>query len=183
MEMISDILARYSTDKVNPHTYGGTYNYLFKDFDRSAPLNILEIGVQKGGSLCAWADYFPNATVTGIDIADQVLPEYRRKEINYIFQDINDYKTDTKFDIIIDDGSHYLKDVARSVSLLSRNLTVGGIFIIEDVQFPDTLIPMVNDILNPNWDYNGDFRWMVSYYNHSIPGLEDDFLFIIKRKI
>lgn len=181
MEMISEILARYNTDKVSPHTYGQSYDALFSQFDREEPLNILEIGIQKGGSLCAWRDYFPNATVTGIDIVDEVLPEYRRDSISYIICDINDYKTTTNFDIVIDDGSHWLKDVVHSVALFSKLLNVNGIMIIEDVQKDDVWIPAILNVLSPQLDYNNGFKWVVSHYNGSVAGLEDNFLYIIKR--
>lgn len=37
---------------------------------RDSVKNILELGVQGGGSLKMWQDYFPNAHVFGVDIAD-----------------------------------------------------------------------------------------------------------------
>lgn len=178
---ISDILAKYDTDKVNPHTYGPAYDSLFAEFDQEAKLNIMEIGVQKGGSLCAWQDYFPNATVSGLDIVDVVLPEYRRHGINYILCDINDYKTDTMFDIVVDDGSHWLKDVVRAVDVFSRKLNVDGIMVIEDVQFPNKLIPTVQEVLRVNLDYNKGFKWELSYSDGWKKGLEDDNLLVLKR--
>ena len=129
---ISKILAKYETDKVNGHCYGDAYDSIFSKYDRNAPLNILEVGTQKGGSLLAWKEYFPNATVTGIDIIDVVKPEYRSDKINYIFTDIKDYKSDQVFDIIIDDGSHFLHDVLYVVNNLKYKLLV-----IEDVQSQD----------------------------------------------
>ena len=76
---ISELLSLYKSDKVDPHTYGEAYDELFNEFDKQGNLNILEIGTQKGGSLCAWQDFFPNAKVTGLDIVDVVEPEYRRE--------------------------------------------------------------------------------------------------------
>lgn len=134
---ISSILARYDTDKVTGHRYGPTYDELFAAFDRNAPLNILEIGTQKGGSLCAWQDYFPNATVTGVDIVDVVKPEYRRDGIRYVISDIKAWQTDETFDIVIDDGSHFFEDVAYVVETFRPKLRKGGILVIEDVQSTD----------------------------------------------
>ena len=181
--MISDILARYKTDKVNPHTYGGTYDSLFKEFDRNDRLNILEIGTQKGGSLCAWKDYFPNSNVTGLDIVDVVLPEYRRPDINYVICDINEFKTREMYDIIIDDGSHWLKDVVHSVVLLSKHLKLGGVMIIEDVQNSKTWLPTIRTLVSTQLEYNQGFRWLVGVYNGSEEGLEDNFLIILKRDV
>lgn len=129
---ISEILAKYDTDKVNGHCYGEAYDEIFSKFDREAPLNILEIGTQKGGSLSAWKEYFPNAKVTGIDIIDVVKPEYRSKDIDYIVSDVKDHKTDEEFDIVIDDGSHFIEDVLYAVD--NFRLKQGGVMVIEDVQ-------------------------------------------------
>lgn len=178
---ISEILALYQTDKVNPHTYGPTYDELFKLFNREDPISILEIGTQKGGSLCAWRDYFPNATITGIDIVDVVKPEYRRDDINYIICDINDYKTDEMFDIIIDDGSHWLKDVVHSLSKLSKQMKIGGVFVVEDVQSTKIWIPVLLNIISPQFDYNKGYNWSVAHYNGSVDGNEDNYLFMFKR--
>lgn len=131
---ISSILAQYDTDKVNPHRYGPAYDELFSQFDRNAPLNILEIGVQKGGSLCAWQDYFPNATITGVDIVDGVKPEYRREGITYVTSDIRKWETDQTFDIIIDDGSHFDHDVRFVIDNFAGKLRPGGLLIVEDIQ-------------------------------------------------
>jgi trans-aconitate methyltransferase len=131
---ISEILSQYETDKVKDHHYGDAYDSLLGRFDRNASLNILEIGTQKGGSLCAWQDYFPNAKVTGVDIVDVVKPEYRRDSINYVFMDIKDWKTDEMFDIIIDDGSHFAQDVSFVIKNYQNKLKDGGILIVEDIQ-------------------------------------------------
>lgn len=131
---ISEILAKYDTDKVKGHNYGRAYDELFKQFDRDAKLNILEIGTQKGGSLLAWKEYFPNATITGVDIVDVVKPEYRSENITYVLSDIKEWKTDQTFDIIIDDGSHFLEDVRYVVDKFQDKLRPNGLLIVEDVQ-------------------------------------------------
>lgn len=131
---ISKILSKYDTDKVTGHCYGATYDKLFSGFNRSDKLNILEVGTQKGGSLLAWKEYFPNATVTGVDIVDVVLPEYRSKDITYIISDIKDFKTDQMFDIVIDDGSHFIDDVVFVINTYTEKLKPRGILIVEDIQ-------------------------------------------------
>ena len=131
---ISEILLKYDTDKVRDHHYGDAYDELFNKFDRNAPLNILEIGTQKGGSLCAWQDYFPNAKITGVDIVDVVKPEYRRDNITYIVSDIKDWQTDEMYDIIIDDGSHFALDVAWVIKNYKDKVKNGGLFLVEDIQ-------------------------------------------------
>lgn len=181
MEMISEILKRYDTDKVDPHTYGEVYDKLFGEFNREAPLNILEIGTQKGGSLCAWKDYFPNAKITGIDIVDVVKPEYKRDDIKYITCDINEYKTNEMFDLVIDDGSHYLKDVVHSVAYFSQKLNLGGIMIIEDVQNFNVWFPTIENIISSELDYNKGYVWLIAEINMWLPEVRDNCLSVIKR--
>jgi len=156
---ISKILAGYKTDKVNGHCYGDFYDDLFSKYDRDDRINILEIGTQKGGSLCAWRDYFPNAKITGIDIIDVVKEEYKRDSINYIFMDVKDFKSDEVFDIIIDDGSHFLKDVLYVVDNLKYKVLV-----IEDVQSQEWLNHISGQVV--------DLRHINNNY--------DDFLIICK---
>ena len=42
------------------------------------------------------------------------------------------------FDIIIEDASHFLKDQIISLFLLFRKLNSGGLFVIEELDFPGT---------------------------------------------
>lgn len=138
---ISEILAKYDTDKVNGHCYGDFYDQLFEKYDRNAPLKILEVGTQKGGSLLAWKEYFPNAEVIGIDIVDVVTNEYRLDTVTRIISDIKDWKSDTEYDIIIDDGSHFLEDVLYVVQNFKYKTLV-----IEDTQAPDTWVREISKI-------------------------------------
>jgi len=131
---ISEILSKYDTDKIVGHSYGEAYDKLFEKFDRNAEISILEIGIQKGGSLCAWRDYFPNAAVTGVDIVDAVKPEYRRADIAYVLNDIKKWNPPYTFDIIIDDGSHFTEDVLYVIDNYEGKLRPGGLLIVEDIQ-------------------------------------------------
>ena len=127
---ISEILAKYDTDKVRDHSYGDAYNELFNRFNREDKLSILEIGVQKGWSLKAWQDYFPNAEIIGVDIKD----EREIKVGEFILSDVKNYKTDRTFDIIIDDGSHFPNDVEFVIKNFKDKLKPNGVMIIEDIQ-------------------------------------------------
>src|SRR5262245_6318262 len=51
--------------------YLGVYETLFAPL-REKPITLLEIGVQNGGSLEIWGEYFRNATaIVGVDINPQ----------------------------------------------------------------------------------------------------------------
>ena len=105
-------------------------------------INILEIGVQNGGSLEIWADFFNNAEkIIGCDI-DPKCGEliFENERISIVIGDVNDYKTynrivqvSQQFDIIIDDGSHNSSDIIRSFSRYFPLLRTNGIYVIEDL--------------------------------------------------
>ena len=176
---ISEILKKYDTDKNREHEYGGVYDHIFGRFDRNATLNILEIGTQKGESLLAWKEYFPNAKVTGIDIVDVV--EYRSDAVNYVVQDVNDYRTDEMFDIVIDDGSHWLKDVVHTVSYFSQKLKLGGCIVIEDVQNPKVWQDAIYEILFPHWEYNKGHEYTLEYVDNTQVSKVDDYLIVVTK--
>lgn len=183
---ISELLLKYKTDKnygtIVPklgHCYGNSYDKIFEKFDKESNLNFLEIGIQKGGSLLAWKDFFKNANVYGIDIVDEILEEYKRNDIEYIISDVKhpsvkEKLNKIKFDIIIDDGSHFISDVLYVVSEFLPLLNDGGVLIIEDCQNPENWMNQISKIIPDN------FR--LSYEDlRQINGHYDDFLIIIEK--
>lgn len=129
---ISHYLNKNGSDKCRTHTYQYLYDDLLASFDRNAPIDILESGVEYGGSLAAWKEYFPNARVTGVDIKD--VRKHKRDDVEFIVGDIKEYKPDRLFDLIIEDGDHSNHDALWSGVHLSKHLKIGGTLIIEDVQ-------------------------------------------------
>ena len=131
----------YNSDKVE-HGYIDIYHEYFKKI-KDEKLKILEIGIADGYSLLTWSDYFKNSTIIGIDIhkIDIVEKKLDRKNIeihqgsqndeNFIKSIIDKYGS---FDVIIDDGSHIVKDVKKSFKLLFPTLTNNGLYIVEDMQ-------------------------------------------------
>ena len=118
---IESLFEKYGSNKFM-HEYAKIYfSYLEKLKDKK--LNILEIGIADGKSLKAWSDYFSNSTIIGIDIkkidknkkgldkSNIEVYQGSQSDKKFIEDIINKYK---KFDIIIDDGSHYPKDVINS---------------------------------------------------------------------
>lgn len=55
------------TDKHTVHAYMDTYESKFAP-RRFTAKRVLEIGINHGGSLRMWHDYFPNAEIYAIDI-------------------------------------------------------------------------------------------------------------------
>jgi trans-aconitate methyltransferase len=146
---ISEILMTYKTDKARDHSYGPFYDQLFARFDKEAPLNILELGVQGGGSLLAWKDYFPNANVQGIDISDSRHKEYISDRVTFTKIDLRDFQIDDdmRYDIIIDDSDHFIGTQMFIVERFYPFLNSGGVLVIEDVQSPEVDVADIKKIL------------------------------------
>lgn len=111
-------------------------------FDRNRPINLLEIGIQNGGSLEIWAKYFPNAVnIIGCDInPDCSTLNYSEPNIHLFVGNANDstihrsiLEVAPKLDIVIDDGSHKSSDIVRSFALYFPDLEEGGLYIAEDL--------------------------------------------------
>lgn len=186
---VAELLLKYKTDKnygtIEPnlgHCYGDSYDSIFEMFDRDGDITLLEIGIQKGGSLLAWKDYFKKSKIYGVDIVDVILDEYRRDDITYIISDINNESVkeqlkDVMFDIIIDDGSHMLPDVIYVVNNYLSKLNNGGVLVVEDCQSPENWLNQINWIIETMGD-----QYTISVSDlRKINGHYDDFLIIIQK--
>lgn len=97
---------------------------------------LLEIGVQRGGSLHYWAARFPSAFIQGVDI-DPACKEASGDRVEIITLDQTDpllenFKPNT-FDVIIDDGCHWGFAQRASFKMLWPALCEGGVYVIEDL--------------------------------------------------
>ena len=117
------------------------YDRLLDEY-RDEAVNLLEIGIQNGGSLEIWSKYFRNyQTLIGCDIhPDCANLRYEDPRIHVIVGDACTPDTRdriigcaSQFNIIIDDGSHRSGDIIRVFSLYFPLLAAGGTFIVEDI--------------------------------------------------
>lgn len=106
---------------------------------QNQPLRLLEIGVQKGGSLFTWQQYFPQAAIAGIDI-DPACAQFEQENIRVFIGDQADVnflesvnRSAGPFDIIIDDGGHTMNQQITSFKTLFPLLKDNGIYVIEDL--------------------------------------------------
>ncbi len=178
--MLRQLVDNTLTDKDTVHSYLDTYEELFKD--RQNISNLLEIGIDKGGSLKLWSDYFKNATIHGMDIRNVLeVKDIERTTIDFI--DAYDRKNipNKKYDIIIDDGPHTFMSVIRFLFYYLPLLTNDGIAIIEDVQIIGC-IDMFNLIIEEHFP---ELRQCVSVYDlRKNKNRYDDILYVIdKRKM
>ena len=119
--------------------YGPIYDRHFADF-RDQAINILEIGVLKGGSMRLWAKYFPHANIFGIDI-DEECQQYESDRTKIFIGDQGDVSflrnvkaKIPRIDIIIDDGSHRAKDQKITFEEMYYHLRMPGVYLIEDIE-------------------------------------------------
>ena len=127
------------TDK-GPQDHGFTEVYeRFLFTKRNEPIRILEIGIDQGGSLKTWADYFPKARIYGIDIEDRRSMETDRVKTFVADQSKRDQlgaflaKYPGPYDLILDDGGHSMEQQQVSLGFLFPHVKPGGIYVVEDV--------------------------------------------------
>jgi len=127
--------------------YLSRYETLFAAY-RDLPVNLLEIGVQNGGSVEIWAKYFTKAErIVGVDINARCGGlTFDDARIQVIVSDATSSEAQNivvgNFDIIIDDGSHYDIDIVKGFASWFKRLKVGGLYIIEDMHCCQRFAPI-----------------------------------------
>lgn len=119
--------------------YFDIYESIFRRFKDMENLKILEIGVNRGGSLQMWKQYFkPGTKIVGIDI-DKGCKQLEEPNIEIRIGSQNDrgflseiVKEYENFDIIIDDGSHINEHQITSFQGLFEAVKNDGIYLCED---------------------------------------------------
>lgn len=142
MKTLKEIYGGYQNnehygDKGTIHTYIDVYEDILSKYRENS--TVLEIGIFHGHSLKMWNEYFINSKIIGADITDAYLRDTIKEEkYNIIIADatkesfLNKLGDDT-FDVIIDDGSHRLKDQVKTFNLLKNRMNKGGLYVIEDI--------------------------------------------------
>ena len=142
--------------------YFREYDAYFAEY-RDRPVRLMEIGVQGGGSLSMWKEYFPHAKIVGVDIDDCS---------RFATSDISIYQGDQAdpvflasipgtFDIIIDDGGHTMRQQQVSFQHLFPRVNEGGMYVIEDLHtsyWPEfgggyTMMEFLKDLIDEMHDW------------------------------
>lgn len=122
------------------HHYFDAYHRHFAPFRNIQP-TVIEIGVQKGGSLSMWGNYFgPGARIFGIDVDPDCVD--RAPEGTKVF--IGD-QADKAFlaqvvaetgppDVVIDDGGHTSSQLINSFEALYPTMKRPGVYFVEDTE-------------------------------------------------
>ena len=137
-------IKRNSKIIIDGHGYSKFYENYFKII-KNKKLDILEIGSFYGNASAALYFYFQKANIFSADIFPDLF-SYSSERIKNFYVDSsketsiekNIIKLNQSFDIIIEDASHSFKDQIISLFMLFHKLNRGGIFIVEELDFPDT---------------------------------------------
>jgi hypothetical protein len=136
---------KYRTDKASAHhDYLNTYEQYLKKYKGREIVLVDAIGgyefIDRGGeSLRMWAEYFPQATIIGIDIYEKMLDippnvklfkcnQASSNGMNKIFDMVG------KPTVFIDDFSHFNKETIETFEIVFPLLNNGGIYIVEDIE-------------------------------------------------
>jgi len=144
MSELKALFDKHGSDK-GDHGYHIVYEEEFAK-RRNDEINILEVGVWMGNSIAAMLEYFPKATIYGIDIFTRVKPELvkplQNSRVHWLQCDSTDPQSlqlikkhwgDVAFDFIIDDGAHTPDANARTFRNMVQRLSKEGTYWIEDV--------------------------------------------------
>lgn len=138
---LSELAEKHGTDKgMKQHGYTQYYSMFF-DAVREKENNLLEIGIDKGGSIKMWQDYFPNSRIYGIDLRSDYEYLLDHRTSTHIVDQSNKGELivfasqfpEGHFNIIVDDGSHKSSDMILTFETLFPYLASGGYYVIEDL--------------------------------------------------
>ena len=143
MQSLRECFDKHGCDRGSRHSYERVYEPLFEPI-RLEPLRILEIGVWRGAGIWAWLDYFPKATVFGIDTFQRVPPSQvevlKHERVFWWAHDStkglvfgDQLHEANQYDIIIDDGCHRAEAQLSTWRNFYQKLKPGGMYFIEDV--------------------------------------------------
>lgn len=150
---------------------------------------VIHLGYKTGNSLKCWSEYFPNATIYGLDIYEHkeldtdriktfVANQNSEIDLENVIKNIN-----SELDIIIDDGSHQGSHQAFSFIFLNKYLSKNGIYIIEDIQ-PENINNFLDLSIFPSYykDYINDNYYIKYFDTRHILNRADDFMVCFIRK-
>ena len=137
--------SKRTSSRIKGHGYSIFYQKYFENL-KSNNLKILEVGSFHGNASAALYFYFKKSKLFAADIYPDLF-RYRSNRIESFYVNSSDENSIQKniidkfsdnFDIIIEDAGHSLKDQIITLFMLFKKLNSGGLFIIEELDFPDT---------------------------------------------
>lgn len=141
-ETLAGIISRLGliTDKNSLHSYCDHFYERELEKYRDRPVQLVEIGIDQGGSLMLWAEAMPRASILGVDLqlrgdCERNCSAYGgRIQLSlgnaYMFESLAHFPP---ADIVIDDGPHSVESQVFAVKHFLPRVRPGGLFVIEDV--------------------------------------------------
>ena len=163
------------TDKQSRHHYLSVYEKLLSSREIHS---ILEIGIDRGGSIELWRKAYPTAEITGIELQADTLQ--LQGENLYLYYETDAYDLQfcshlqETFDLIIDDGSHKLQDMKTVLQIYSQYLSKTGLLILEDISNDSWRQELLS---STPLDCSGEF-----IDNRGISGVYDSVLYVVQKK-
>lgn len=188
---LQSLVNNSKTDKNTTHSYLDLYESLLQK-KKTSTKYVLEVGIgnftdKNGGSIQLWRDYFPHATIYGLDILplERVMDELKNDPRVVLYTQSDAYNIDFfrnnienkpfKFDFLLDDGPHTLDSMKKFIQLYTRVMADDGILIVEDVQSWDWIEHLKAVVPEPLKQY-------VKVYDlRANKGRYDDIVFTIDR--
>ena len=111
-------------------------------FESAAPLRAIDLGCGTGTVTQAVVDAFPNARVTCLDLAENMIAMAQSRmadypQVSYVLDDFNIFKFDGKYDLIVSSlALHHLAtddEKRRLYGRIYESLNAGGVFYNGDV--------------------------------------------------
>jgi FkbM family methyltransferase len=130
------------TDKNSHHSYCDHFYEKELARYRDKSLQLVEVGIDQGGSLIMWAEYFKKGRILGIDLELRGDCEKNCAKYPGIMLAVgNAYMHASlaqmpEMDIFIDDGPHTLDTQIWAVKNILPRVKPGGLFVIEDIPDP-----------------------------------------------
>ena len=192
--------------RIEAHGYLSFYEKYFSPQKKNY-CNILELGSFHGNAAAAMYFFFKNSKIYSGDIFPDLF-RYKSERIKNFYIDTSEEKSINTFvkkqqielDIIIEGVGHFFKDQIISLFILFKTLKSKGLFVIEELNFPDTRLdmninnekPTLKSILlsiKENKDFKSQYildeqkKYFLNYFNsiEIYKGLKNEIAFITKK--
>ncbi|KAF5004557.1 hypothetical protein FDECE_8947 [Fusarium decemcellulare] len=145
------IALKHGLGKVIAHKYQDMYERHLRPL-QGKPVKMLEIGLGcnmasgPGASYHAWLEFLPGVDMYSIDINEKCAEGFKKMTPNariaigdqadpsFLAQFSKESTGDGLFDVIIDNGGHFMEEQITSLDHLWKIVKPGGLYVIEDLR-------------------------------------------------
>jgi hypothetical protein len=136
MNRLTRIGLKHNTDKAYEHGFTDIYHAYFEQYTNP---RILEIGVYNGASMETYNEFFDyKCSIIGVDNGEQLGYASTHPNIQIVIADQSKPEelaqaVSGMYDIIVDDGSHFIEHQINCYEVLKQRVNKGGVYVIEDL--------------------------------------------------